>query len=407
MRTRASGRTFLTALMVTALAVLLVSPVSAANPAGSLSKAPKAPERIKVPSGVIAKLGASLSSAKGNVSVFVELAHPGAADVYSAKLSSGKKAAKAAANAAKVTTNRSATAVVASLKSKDRGAKELFRTANAVSGVAVIGDAAQIRALAGRSDVKSIRLLIPKKIDNAHSAELINVLATWQDLGVFGAGVRVGVIDTGIDYTHANFGGPGTPAAYNGVNRTGSTPLFPSAKVVGGTDLAGEDYNASSANPAQFTPHPDGNPLDCDNHGSHVAGTTAGFGENPDGSTFTGDYSTLTQSSIEAMKIGPGMAPKALLYAIKVFGCPGGAPARRTSSLRASTGPWTPTATATSAITSPWSTSRSVATTAPRMTPRACSSRTRSSTGSCRSSRPATRLTCMTSVARRATRPRP
>ena len=128
---------------------------------------------------------------------------------------------------AKATTNRSATAVVASLKSKDRAAKELFRTANAVSGVAVIGDAAQIRALAGRSDVKSIRLLIPKKIDNAHSAELINVLATWQDLGVFGAGVRVGIIDTGIDYTHANFGGPGTAAAYDGVDPTGVDPALP------------------------------------------------------------------------------------------------------------------------------------------------------------------------------------
>ena len=47
------------------------------------------------------------------------------------------------------------------------------------------------------------------------------------------------------------------------------------------------------------TPVPDDNPLDCDGHGSHVAGTAAGFGVNADGSTFTGDYSALDAAALD------------------------------------------------------------------------------------------------------------
>ena len=52
----------------------------------------------------------------------------------------------------------------------------------------------------------------------------------------------------------------------------------------------------------------------------HVAGTAAGFGVNADGSTYRGSYASV---DLDSLKIGPGTAPRALLYALKVFGCKG------------------------------------------------------------------------------------
>ena len=66
----------------------------------------------------------------------------------------------------------------------------------------------------------------------------------------------------------------------------------------GGIDLVGDGYNADPNDPAyQPVPHPDSNPLDCNGHGSHVAGTAAGFGVLADGSTFHGPYNADTISS--------------------------------------------------------------------------------------------------------------
>ena len=98
--------------------------------------------------------------------------------------------------------------------------------------------------------------------------------------------------------------------------------MFPSAKVVGGHDFVGNAYNADPADPA-YDPvaRPDDNPLDCNGHGSHVAGTSAGYGVNADGTTYTGGYGPGLDP--KTLRIGPGMAPEADLYALKVFGCEG------------------------------------------------------------------------------------
>ena len=53
----------------------------------------------------------------------------------------------------------------------------------------------------------------------------------------------------------------------------------------------------------------DNDPLDCNGHGSHVAGTAAGFGVNSDGSTFTGPWDSTVP--FDTMRIGPGVAPQA------------------------------------------------------------------------------------------------
>ena len=61
--------------------------------------------------------------------------------------------------------------------------------------------------------------------------------------------------------------------------------------------------------------------MDCGGHGSHVAGTVGGSGVRSDGTPFPGPYDGNVPFS--SLRIGPGVAPKASLYALRVFGCSG------------------------------------------------------------------------------------
>jgi subtilisin family serine protease len=255
--------------------------------------------------------------------VFVEFDRTSALDEYLALADEGRDRAQQAARDARTAIG----ALVDDLLSRFRGSEgvgEVFRTANAVPGVALRARPETVRELAGRPGIKSVRRLGTMRPANSGGDELGRALQAWQQTGRLGTGVRIGVIDTGIDYTHADFGGPGTPQAYRAVDPVhADEDTFPTEKVIGGVDLAGDDYDADSSDPARTVPQPDDNPLDCDGHGTHVAGTAAGYGVTAEGTTFHGDYGTLTPEKLDAMRIGPGAAPDASLYAIRVFGCDG------------------------------------------------------------------------------------
>lgn len=118
--------------------------------------------------------------------------------------------------------------------------------------------------------------------------------------GISGKGIKVGIIDTGIDYTHSMLGGLGDVEQFNSMDVSKPSELFPNKKVTGGIDLVGTEYNAASPIASKRIPKPDENPIDEGGHGTHVAGTVAGIGDGHE------TYS--------------GVAPDAELHAIKVFG---------------------------------------------------------------------------------------
>ncbi|MBW4718903.1 S8 family peptidase [Saccharothrix obliqua] len=302
-----------------ATAAALLATLTSAAGADEVPAAPLAPARAApAPAAASERVGASLAGETGAVTAFVELTTTPAAQEFADQKARGAGDGQAAeaARATRQRTDVQADRVLDVLRDKDPGTKAVARTTNAVPGVVVTADAAEVRALAALPEVKAVRRAVPKSVRNSGAVRLTRAVQAWQRTGLLGDGVRIGVIDTGIDYTHADFGGPGTREAYQAVDRTG--PWTPTPKVVGGHDFVGDDYTGADTVPA-----PDPNPIDCQGHGTHVAGSAAGYGQNADGSTFTGDYSSLTPGVLNTMRVGPGTAPRASLYALKVFGCTG------------------------------------------------------------------------------------
>jgi subtilisin family serine protease len=149
------------------------------------------------------------------------------------------------------------------------------------------GDLAKLSRIEG---VKAIWPVLEAKTTAGEAApEMATALAmTGADvaqsgLGYTGRGVKVAVMDTGIDIDHPDFGGNGTP---------GST-LFPTTRIAYGYDFVGDAFTGGN------TPVPDDNPDDCGGHGSHVAGI------------------------IGANGVVKGVAPEVTLGAYRVFGCAG------------------------------------------------------------------------------------
>jgi uncharacterized repeat protein (TIGR01451 family) len=323
----------LTAVLLAGLGSLAFVSAAGAARHPTVEAPPQAELQIAEPGSAGISFEHAATTDDGRIQVLVELQDPAAAVVFADAMKGAAPSDKRARQVAGAASKAQALKIqaiqegVAKALTETTGAREIYRVSKVLNGIAVAVDPLQVRGLLKVAGVKRVLPILMEYPNNSTSVPFLGTPNVWANTiglpaGALGTGIRVGIIDTGIDYLHPDFGGPGQTATDYSNERTATAAfttggLFPTAKVVGGTDFAGDNYSGGNA------PVPDANPMDCNGHGSHVSGTAAGYGVTAAGATFTGPYDANT-STYSPMLIGPGTAPKASLYGIRIFGCFGG-----------------------------------------------------------------------------------
>lgn len=284
-------------------------------PAAAVQRAGQLPvRRWAAPRGAQIPAGAGALADDGWVNVVVHLDIPAVA----AQVNASAEVRAAHADAVAQAQAAASAGVVAS------GGQVLFQFKTLSSGIAARIPASAARSISSLPGVSRVSRVHDYEMDLSETVPFIGASAL-QNLGVTGEGVKVAVLDSGIDFSHLAFGGPGTvagwEAAYYGASpdcdhgvgmsdpecayaQPANPALFgPEApRVKGGYDFLGEAWPEGSD-----TPLPDPNPIDVQGHGTHVAdiigGRSYAAGTNADG-----DYPAK----------GVGVAPDSELYAFKV-----------------------------------------------------------------------------------------
>ena len=173
------------------------------------------------------------------------------------------------------------------------------------NGLSIEIQPGQLSRLQSISGIKALYPVVTVSVpvaDPDNGADLATALAmtganlAQSVLGYTGEGVRVAVMDTGLDYDHPDLGG-------DGVTRSNSA-VFPTGRVVTGWDFVGDAYNADPSSTLYYPyPSPDAYPDDCNGHGTHVSGIVGASAAGPGGAT--------------------GVAPDVTFGAYRVFGCQG------------------------------------------------------------------------------------
>ncbi len=221
----------------------------------------------------------SARAVTGKVSVVIQLSGPSLAKAMGPARKSGvaldRATQRAHLQAAKAEQDAVSQLVVS------LGGKEMARVSKTLNAVIASVDVSEIDTIAAAPGVASVRRLRSYQMHLSETVPYIGARsgAFAQPGGATGAGIKVAVLDSGIDYTHANLGGAGTLAAYQAAYGAGPGDplqttrdgLFPTAKVVAGYDFVGEAWPSGP-----LAPDPD--PIDFEGHGSHVADIIAGSG---------------------------------------------------------------------------------------------------------------------------------
>ena len=188
------------------------------------------------------------------------------------------------------------------------GARQLASVQSALNAVVMEVDAAAIAELAADPAVFRITRVKNYELDLSETVPYIGADSPPAS-GFDGTGVSIAVLDSGIDYTHADLGGGGTLADYEDAYGTSTADprnttrdgLFPTAKVVDGYDFVGEVWpNGPLA--------PDEDPIDFEGHGSHVADISAGaLGVAPGADLYAVKVCSAVSSSCSGVALIQGM----------------------------------------------------------------------------------------------------
>jgi len=221
-------------------------------------------------------------SAAGSGKVIVRLAADSGAQAFAR----GRDAA-----AAKRTARTQQDAFLTRLRSIDPNARVIARVQTVLNAVFVEVDASKLADIARDPAVVRVAPVGDYERDLSETVPYIGATAV-QNTNVKGNGIKVAVLDSGVDYHHAALGGSGNPADYAANDPNVVEPgTFPTAKVKGGFDFIGSAWVGGPMTPPEA---PDPDPLDdgpLAGHGTHVSHIIGGTG---------------------------GVAPEVDLYAVKV-----------------------------------------------------------------------------------------
>ncbi|HMN31192.1 MAG TPA: S8 family serine peptidase, partial [Caldilineaceae bacterium] len=221
------------------------------------------------------RLSPALRAASGRRQVVVRLLEPSVGEMVAFQVG----AASVDRQQAQLATLQTAqAALISEVQSLDASAVVLGTVQKALNAVILEVDTAALPELAANPAVLSVRPVVDYEQALTETVPYIGATAV-QQAGFDGRGVRVAVVDSGIDYTHKHFGGPGTVAAYElaygkvitDPRNTARDGLFPTPKVLEGVDFVGESWPDGDL-------APDDDPIDFEGHGTHVADIIGGNG---------------------------------------------------------------------------------------------------------------------------------
>jgi subtilisin family serine protease len=260
------------------LLVALTTAVAMAIPVGAAETVDRAdrptPEHIedlrlsspRTSTGSLDGVHPSLRGASGDEQVVVQLKTESLAE------SGATQDAQQAAHVNAL--ERSQSALFDRIQRLDPGARLLGSAQRVINAVFVDVSASALDEIAADDAVRRIAPVGEYELDLTETVPYIGAADVQAD-GHDGSGITVAVLDSGIDYLHANLGGSGDPDEYAANDPSVIEPgTFPTDKVVGGYDFVGSNW-ASSSDPIE----PDPDPLDDGpgaGHGTHVADIIGG-----------------------------------------------------------------------------------------------------------------------------------